>query len=107
VKNVILITGCREQGDALSVPLVSLTAKCRLLNKAIGTNINNAEKIVRCICLLHNIVTDLEGTTHDPSVLQETLQIHGSRHAKRMSVVDHSFGAQRSKRYKKYFQSML
>ena len=57
------------------------TAKWRLLNKAIGTNINNAAKIVRCICLLHIVITDLEGITHDPSVLQETLQIHGSRHA--------------------------
>jgi len=37
---------------------------------------------VRCICLLHNIITGLEGTTHDPSVLQETSQILGSWHAK-------------------------
>jgi len=59
-----------------------LTAKWRLLNKVIGTNINKAEKIVRCICLLPNIITDLEGTTHDPSVLQETPQIHGYCHAK-------------------------
>ena len=33
-----------------------LTAKWRLLNKAIETNVNKAERIVRCICLLHNII---------------------------------------------------
>jgi hypothetical protein len=36
-------------------------------------NVNKAERIVRCICLLHNIIIDLEGTTHcsvpDPGVL--------------------------------------
>jgi len=36
---------------------------------------------VRCVCLLH-IIIDLEGTTHDPSYLQETSQIRGSRQAK-------------------------
>jgi hypothetical protein len=57
-----------------------LTKKWQLLNEVIETNFNNTERIVRCICLglLHNIITDTEGTTHDPSVLQETLQIHGS-----------------------------
>jgi len=84
-----------------------LTAKWRLLNKAIGTDINYAEQIVRCICLLHNIITDLEGTTHDPSVLQENYKFMDPVMQKQMSAVDHSFGAQRSKRYKKFFQSML
>ena len=56
-----------------------LTAKWRLLNKAIETNVNKAERIVRCICLLHNIIIDLEGTTHDHSVLQENTQIRGFR----------------------------
>ena len=41
-----------------------------------------AERIVRCICLLHIIITSLEETTLVPSVLQETLQIHGTHHAK-------------------------
>jgi len=53
-----------------------------LLNKAIETNVIKAERLVRCICLLHNIIIYLEGTTHDPSVLQEISQILGSRHAK-------------------------
>ena len=35
-----------------------LTAKWRLLNKAIETNVNKAERIVRCICLQHNSVID-------------------------------------------------
>jgi len=45
-------------------------------------NINKAERTVRCICLLRNIIIDLEGTTHDPCVLQETSQIHGSCQAR-------------------------
>jgi hypothetical protein len=40
------------------------------------------KKRVRCICLLRNIIIDLEGTTHDPSYLQETSWIRGSRQAK-------------------------
>jgi len=36
---------------------------------------------VRCICLLHIIIIDLEGITHDHSV-QETSQIRGSRQAR-------------------------
>ena len=40
-----------------------IIAKWRLLNKALETNVNKAERTVRCICLLHNI-TDTEGTTH-------------------------------------------
>ena len=64
-----------------------LTAKWRLLNKAIETK---AERMVRCICLLHNIIIDLEGTTHDPSILQETSQIHVSRQA-RTNVSSKSF----------------
>jgi hypothetical protein len=59
-----------------------LRAKWRLLNKAIETNVNKAERIVRCNFLLHNIIIDLEGTTHDHSVLQETSQIRGSRQTK-------------------------
>jgi len=68
----------------------SLTAKWRLLNKAIETNVNKTERIVRCICLLHNIIIDLEGIKHDPSVLQETSQIRGSRQA-RTNVSGRSF----------------
>jgi hypothetical protein len=53
-----------------------------LLNKAIEPNFNTAERTVRCICLLHNITIDLEGTTYDHSVLQETSQIRGFRQAR-------------------------
>jgi hypothetical protein len=68
-----------------------------LLNKATEMNVNKAEIIIRCICLLHTIITittDLEGTTRDPSILQETVQIHSSCHAKTMSAVDQSVGPQ-------------
>jgi hypothetical protein len=54
----------------------------KVLNKAIETNVNKPERIVRCICLLHDVIIDREGTTHDRSVLQETSQIRGSRQAK-------------------------
>jgi len=59
-----------------------LTAKWRLLNKAIETNDNKTERIVRCICLLRNIIIDLDGTTRDHSVLQETSQIRESPQAR-------------------------
>jgi len=61
-----------------------------LLNKAIETNVIKTERIVRCICLLHIIIIDLEGTTHDHSVLQETSQIRGSPQA-RTNVSGRSF----------------
>ena len=79
-----------EQGDALSVPLLFLTAKWRLLSKTIETNINKAEITVRCICLLRTIIIDIEGTTHDPSVLEEISQIRGSRQA-RTNISGRSF----------------
>jgi len=36
-----------------------LTAKWRLLNKVVETEVNKAERIVRCICLLHTTTIDL------------------------------------------------
>ena len=66
------------------------TAKWRLLKKAVETNVNKDEGIVRCICLLHNIIIDLEGTTQVPSQLQETSQIRGS-HQARTNVSGRSF----------------
>jgi len=75
VKNVFSIRGCREQGDALSASFGVLTAKCRLLHETIRNlemNVNKAERTVGCICLLHNIIIELEGTTLDHSVLQKT-----------------------------------
>jgi hypothetical protein len=53
----------------------------KLLNKATETNVSTAEIIVKCICLLHNINTDNERTTHDPTV-QESSQILGSNQGK-------------------------
>jgi hypothetical protein len=31
-------------------------------------NVDRVERIVKCVCLLHNTITGLEGTTHEPSV---------------------------------------
>jgi len=36
-----------------------LTVKWQMFNKAMEKNLNKAERIVRCICLLHNIIIDL------------------------------------------------
>jgi hypothetical protein len=38
-----------------------MTAKWRLLGKAIETEVEKAESIVKCICLLHNLIIDMEG----------------------------------------------
>jgi len=57
------------------------------------TNVNKAERTVRCICLLHDVSTGIEGTAHDPSVRQEIAQIHGSR--QQISAVEHSVGPQK------------
>jgi len=85
-----------------------LTAKWQLLNKGIEMNVNKAERIMRCICLLHNIIIDLEGTTRDPSVLQETSQTRGSRQA-RTNVSGRSFSrsSKAATDVKKCFQSIL
>ena len=64
--------------------------KMAIVKQRIEKNVNKAERIVRCMCLLHNIIIDLEGTTHDHSFLQETSQIRGSRQA-RTNVSGRSF----------------
>lgn len=38
-----------------------ITSKWALLKKAIETEVEKAEKIIKCICLLHNIIIDREG----------------------------------------------
>ena len=38
---------------------VIITVKWQMFNKAMETNLNKAERIVRCICLLHNIIIDI------------------------------------------------
>jgi len=85
--SVMWRTCCQLQSVASKemrcVCLCFLTAKCRLFSEAIETKSNKAERTVRCICLLSDVSKGLEVTTHDPSVRQETSQIHGSRHATR------------------------
>ena len=59
VKNVFSIRGCREQRDALSASFGVLTAKCRLVHETIRNvemNVNKAERIARCVCLLYLFV---------------------------------------------------
>jgi len=48
--------------------LVILKTKWRLLKKAIETKFSKAGKTVRCVCLLSNVIIDLEGTTQHPPV---------------------------------------
>jgi hypothetical protein len=57
-------------------------SKTAIVKQRIETNVNKAERIVRRICLLHNIIIEHEGTTHDQSVIQETSQILRSRQAR-------------------------
>lgn len=38
-----------------------LYAKWRLISKAIETDVNTADKIIRCVCILHNLVLKREG----------------------------------------------
>lgn len=49
-----------------------MTAKWRLLNKCIETAPDKADIIVKCICLLHNIIIDREGIS-EVSILQSEL----------------------------------
>ena len=39
-----------------------MTAKFRILLKPIETSLDLADKIVKCICVLHNMIIDLEGS---------------------------------------------
>lgn len=41
-----------------------LYAKWRLLSKSIETDVGLADSIIKCICLLHNIIIDKEGMKH-------------------------------------------
>jgi len=63
--------------------------------KATEINVSKAEIIVRCICLLHNIIMGLEGTTQDPSVLQESYKFLDTVIPQQMLAVDHSVGPQK------------
>jgi len=63
--------------------------------RAIEMNFSKAERIVRCICLLHNIIVGLEGTTQDPSVLQEAYKFLDPIISQQMSAVGHSIGPQK------------
>lgn len=42
-----------------------LYAKWRLLSKSIETDIVHVDTIIKCICLLHNIIIDKEGMKHN------------------------------------------
>jgi hypothetical protein len=73
----------------------SLTAKRRLLNDVIETNINKAEIIGRCICLLRNIIACVEGITRDPSVFKKLHKFTDPVMPKHTSTVHHSIGPQK------------
>ena len=71
MKNTFSITGCREQRGRGWV-CVWYPNNTMVVVRTIEMNVSKAERIMRCICLLHNIIMGLEGTTQVPSVLQET-----------------------------------
>jgi hypothetical protein len=62
-----------------------------IVKQAIQTKVNKAERTVECIYLLHTIIIGLEGTIYEPSVIQETIQINGSRPANTMLVCSSPF----------------
>ena len=72
-----------------------LMAKWRLLNKAIETKANKAERAVRCICLLHNVIIDLEGTTHYLLFFKKLHKFVDPVRPEQMSAVDNSIGPQK------------
>jgi hypothetical protein len=65
-----------------------MTAKWPLLGKAIETEVEKAERIVKCICLLHNLIIDMEGP-FNPEISQEAVEYY-----KEQQVV--SFGCART-----------
>lgn len=57
-----------------------LVAKWRILGKAIETKLPTAEAIVKCTCLLHNIIIDREGMTHNlTSKEDDDTAVHSNR----------------------------
>ena len=42
-----------------------LTQKWRLLNKQIETSAELADRIIKCVCVLHNVIIDKEGIEHN------------------------------------------
>lgn len=51
-----------------------LVAKWRILGKAIETKVQTAEDIVKCTCLLHNLIINREGMTHNLSDFSDILE---------------------------------
>ena len=42
-----------------------MTAKWRLLSKEIETDADLVDRIIKCICVLHNVIIDREGMDHN------------------------------------------
>ncbi|KAB0804158.1 hypothetical protein PPYR_01128, partial [Photinus pyralis] len=57
-----------------------LTAKWRLLNKAIETEVEKAEKIIKCMCLLHNLIIDKDNITLNQRVIEDAVQEYQEQH---------------------------
>lgn len=47
-----------------------IAAKWRILNKSIETDVNVAVDIVKSICILHNIIIDLDGMDHNLTTIE-------------------------------------
>jgi len=48
-------------------------SKMAIVKQALQTKVNKAERTLKCIYLLHTIITGLEGTIREPCVIQETI----------------------------------
>ncbi|XP_046681626.1 uncharacterized protein LOC124368382 [Homalodisca vitripennis] len=57
-----------------------LTSKWKLLSKPIETEVGKAEKIIKCMCLLQNIIIDRDNITVNPGVLEKGLQEYVQHH---------------------------
>lgn len=51
-----------------------MTNTWRILHKAIEVDVDDADKIIKCICLLHNIIIDKERARHLPSLVAAPTQ---------------------------------
>lgn len=50
-----------------------LTAKWHLFGKCTKINVDKAEKIVKCVCLLHNIIINHDGSEFSSTTLQQSM----------------------------------
>jgi hypothetical protein len=71
-----------------------MTAKWRLLGKAIEREVEKAERIFKCICLQHNLIIDMEGP-FNPAISQEAVEYYKEQQAVFLAVLQRSVDLQK------------